>query len=313
LGIDFGAPYTGIDSYVGSIDIFKRAFTPDWSDMASDLENSIGAFFDVHGSAYLNSNMGVNIRFGLFVGIDSFGQFKMPSPIDLNRGAASFLEAGLWFSTKIRRWTFAIRPSYFMPLAYLKDSEIYTPFPLAPPGDAGLSDMFGKGGVDLSLRGEYPLRRNFLIGGTVTHIPVLSAEFTNKYSVHGDTFAGVSSTANKVLFRPFKLGVDAVYRPFYTRLFTLKPELVLVFNTTYDTPVMIYPDGALTIEMNLRDLLIVGLGTHFEDLIWKQRAELLLNLRFIEFVIGITTKSPQFIETFQGTGFGVDLGVRMGF
>jgi hypothetical protein len=307
LGFDFGAPYTGIDNYRGSMDIFMEVFTPDWSDMVFDLDNRLGAFFDIHESAYININMGVNFKIGLFTGINSLGQFKIPPSGDLEHGAASFLEAGLWFSTRIKRWTFTVRPSYFLPLVYVDENEIFTPVPLDTPGDTDLMGMFRKGGVDLILRGEYPLRRNFLIGGAITHIPIVPAELTDTYSM------GVSDTGTKVLFRPFKLGVNAVYRPFYRWLFTLKPEVALAFNTFYDTPVSIYGDFALTGELNLGNLLIIDLGTHYEDLTWKQRADLTLNFRALEFTIGITTQSPQFIETFKGEGFGIDLGIRMGY
>jgi hypothetical protein len=307
VGFDFGAPYTGIDNYWGSIDTFVEAFTPDWSDMVFDLDTRLGAFFDIHESAYMNINLGVNFKIGLFAGINSIGQFKIPPSGDLDHGAAAFLEAGLWFSTRIKRWTITVRPSYFLPLVYVNDTEIYTPLPLDDPGDTDLMGMFRKGGVDLTLRGEYPLRRNFLIGGAITQIPILPAELTDTYSM------GVSDTDTKVLYRPFKFGVDAVYRPFYRWLFTLKPELALAFNTIYDTPVAVYADFALTGELNIRDLLIIDLGTHYEDLTWKQRADLTLNFRALEFTIGISTQSPQFIETFQGAGFGIDLGIRMGF
>ncbi|GHV76725.1 hypothetical protein AGMMS49942_15460 [Spirochaetia bacterium] len=305
LGFDLGIPYTG--SYRGALDVFKDVVTPDWSDMVFDLDNRLGAFFNIHESAYLNFNLGVNFKIGLFTGINSIGQFKIPPSVDLDHGSASFLEAGLWFSTRIRRWTLTVRPSYFLPLVYVNETEIYTPLPLAPSGDTDLLSMLRKGGLDLSLRGEYPLFRNLLIGGTITHIPLLTAELKDTYS------RGVSGTGNKVLFRPFKLGVNAVYRPFYKWLFTLKPEVALVFNTIYDTPVSVYGDFALTGEFNLREVVILDLGTHYEDLTWKQRAALTLNFRALELTIGISTQSPQFIETFQGVGFGIDLGVRVGY
>jgi hypothetical protein len=194
------------------------------------------------------------------------------------------------------------------------ETAIYTPLPLADPGDTNLGDMLRKGGMDLTLRGEYPLLRNLLIGSAITHIPILPGELRDTYSIHGDPAAGVSGTGNAVLLRrPFNIGIDAVYRPFYKRLFTLKPEFALAFNPIYDTPVTFYADFALTGELNIRDLLILDLGTHYEVLTWKQRADLSLNFRVVEFTVGVTTQSPHFIETFQGAGFGIDLGIRLGF
>jgi hypothetical protein len=105
--------------------------------------------------------------------------------------------------------------------------------------------------------------------------------------------------------------MDAVYRPFNIRLLTIRPDFALVFNSVYDTPLFL--DFGISGEMNLGDLLILSAGTHLEDLVWKERAGLILNLRVFEITAGITTQSQQFLRSFQGAGFAVDLGVRLGF
>jgi hypothetical protein len=50
-----------------------------------------------------------------------------------------------------------------------------------------------------------------------------------------------------------------------------------------------------------------------EDLVWKERIGLTFNFRIIEFSAGLTTQSQEFIRSFQGAGFGLDFGLRMGF
>jgi hypothetical protein len=72
-------------------------------------------------------------------------------------------------------------------------------------------------------------------------------------------------------------------------------------------------DFGLTGELNLADIFIFGVGTHYEDLVWKQRVNLVLNFRVIELGVGISTQSQQFLKSFQGVGLGVDVGFRMGF
>jgi hypothetical protein len=282
---------------------------------------------------------------------------------DLGLGAVAFFETGFWASAKVRRIKFTVRPAYFLPLAYVSKPrvnytfavgddgsvrvagnyqvEMYTPLPL--DGIEGfddidmladridIADLFGKGGVDLVLRAEYPVYHNFIIGGSLGHIPLIPAQLSNKYSLRGDfeitktiehiidkdfdvpEFDPVAEHGedHKVIFRPFKIGVDAVYRPLNIRLLTLRPELALAFNSIYDTPV--YLDFGITGELNLADIFTIDVGTRLEDLVWKERIGLSLNFRIIEVLAGITTQSQEFLRSFQGAGFGVDVGVRVGF
>jgi hypothetical protein len=122
-----------------------------------------------------------------------------------------------------------------------------------------IAGMIGKGGVDLLLRAEYPVYHNFVIGGTLGYIPLIPAQLEDKYSltggfsinktledlIHNDIelpdieFSGSYDQDHTVIFRPFKIGADAVYRPFNIRLLTLRPEAALVFNSIYDTPVFL--------------------------------------------------------------------------
>jgi hypothetical protein len=84
-----------------------------------------------------------------------------------------------------------------------------------------------------------------------------------------------------------------------------------VFNSIYDTPV--YLDFGITGELNLWDIVTIDVGTRLEDLVWKERAGLSLNFRVIELLAGITSQSQQFVRSFQGAGFAVDIGVRVGY
>ncbi|MDR2739789.1 MAG: hypothetical protein LBB68_08180 [Treponema sp.] len=232
-------------------------------------------------------------------------------------------------------------------------AELYTPISLGDAGslDIGsilskdsldIGNILSKGGIDISLRAEYPLYYNLILGGTITHIPFFPAQLSDKYSISGsfgfpdkdgkdgkdkkniiDIINGKEDApelimnppekgnGNKIVLRPLKVGVDAVYRPFRLRLLAVKPNLALVFNSIYDIPV--YADFGLTGELNLADIFILGVGTRYEDLVWKQRANLVLNFRVIELGIGISTQSQQFLKSFQGAGLGVDVGFRMGF
>jgi hypothetical protein len=199
------------------------------------------------------------------------------------------------------------------------------------PDTIDLADLLGKGGMDLVMRAEYPVYHNFTVGATLGHIPLVAAQLTEKYTLSGGfefnkTIEDLINSdfdmpdidpvseynaEQKAVFRPFKIGFDAVYRPFNIRLVTLRPEVALVFNSVYETPV--YLDFGITGELNLADIFTIAIGTHLEDLVWRERVGLALNLRVIELIVGVTTQSQQFLRSFQGAGIGVDAGVRIGF
>jgi hypothetical protein len=65
--------------------------------------------------------------------------------------------------------------------------------------------------------------------------------------------------------------------------------------------------------LNLADIFTVTVGTRLEDLVWKERIAVALNLRIFELAVGITTQSQQFLRSFQGAGFAVEVGFRAGF
>jgi hypothetical protein len=280
----------------------------------------------------------------------------------LGLGGAAFAEAGFWASAKIKRIKFTLRPAFYVPLVYVSkprinynfainsdgsvemngtyNIEMFSALPLdsggfddlgSVLGNVDIAEMLGCGGVDFVLRAEYPLRHNFIIGGSLGHIPMVPAQLTDRYSMKGDVNLKVdlgqilngdidmkdpvmesgTGTDQQVVFRPFKISFDAVYRPFHMRLVTIRPLAALVFNSIYDTPV--YMDFGISGELNLGDIFTVGVGSHLEDLVWKQRFGFSLNLRVLELIAGITTQSQQFLRSFQGAGFAVDLGLRLGF
>jgi hypothetical protein len=238
-------------------------------------------------------------------------------------------------------YAFALSDDGSISVAGNYNFDLHTPFPLdgigglgdlaTLPGSVNLADMLGGGGVDLALRAEYPVYHNLSIGGSLGHIPLVPAELAHTYSLRGGfefnktiediisndfELPDLTPTASygedhKAVFRPFKIGVDATYRPFAVRLITLRPELALVFNSIYDTPA--YLDLGISGEVNLADFVALTVGTRFEDLVWKERVGLSLNFRIVEIRAGITTQSQRFLKSFQGAGLAVDLGVRMGF
>jgi hypothetical protein len=380
LGVDANASFA--NSYLTIDDVFQDTLVFDFNSMVDDLWDGLGILLDARARAFFNVNLGVNWGFGLFAGVDSVGQFKLPGSLmellsqgnRLNKtysdkfglGAAVFAEAGVWGSANVRRIQFTVQPAFYVPLVYLDrpvakyslvtradgsieasgkfSADIYTPMPI--PSSMGnlnleVGNLLSKGGIDLTLRAEYPLLRNLSIGAALIHIPVYPAQVNDYYTTSGtfgfsadleidkdqNTILDIingdgdfleyeindpeTGKRDKVIFRPFKISFDADYRPFTTRLFSLRPALAMVFNRVYDTP--IYIDFGVTARLNLWRILTLDAGTRLEDLVWKQRLALALNLRVVEFDVGINFQSQQFLKSFQGAGFGVDVGFHLGF
>ncbi|AEF86515.1 hypothetical protein TREPR_0842 [Treponema primitia ZAS-2] len=369
LGVNARASFA--NSYLRTVDVLQETLTLDFSKTSDELNHlGLGMFMDSQGGAYFTFNSGTTWAFGLFANADVMGQFLVPQSLmdliskgnkidktysdNFGLGAAAFFEAGAWFSKDIERIRFTFRPAYYLPLAYMSSplaryslitqrdgtvnisgdlsADVYLPSSLDDMSSFNVDDILNKGGIDLTLRAEYPLRHNLTVGATLVHIPFFPAQLDHRYNMTGsfsfksdmkniisDIGDGLTyefpeseaSDTEKVILRPFKIGFDAVYRPFDRRIFSLKPNLGLVFNSIYDTPV--YADFGLTAEFNIFSILVLDAGTHYEDLIWKERLGLALNFRIIEFDVGLTLQSQDFVKSFNGAGYGVDLGVRLGF
>jgi hypothetical protein len=219
------------------------------------------------------------------------------------------------------------------------EMAVYSAFPLEDfegledlPGSYFSCLTNGSGGVDLGLSVEYPLLSNLTLGASFTHIPILPAELNNKATIRGgfslntddilgqikddglDIFSNfdvTDGTGSMTVRRPFKAGLNAVYRPFKIRLFALIPHIGFTMNSIYDVP--LYLDAGLTAELNLGDVLVIDIGSHYEDLLWKQRLDVLLNLRAFEIDLGLSLQSQEFLKSFQFNGLAVSLGLRLGW
>jgi hypothetical protein len=390
--IEFGfdARWGFANNYLSAGQILRETITVDLTTMADDLGDGYSIFTGGGGDVFLNVR-GVNFGAGWFAGVDGSGYFKIPHSLiklitrgntednysgHFEIGAAAFAETGVWASARIiKNLNISIRPSYFLPLAYMvsKDAsysldtypeaagdyragdihatgtlsaKMYTPFPIGDDGDidAGnidIGSLIGKGGADLTLGVEYPLFPNLILGATLTHIPLVPARLSDGYDINAnfeyyenaqdmleetddgatggrekgmtydepsfDSFFG----SERKIFRPFKLGVNALYRPFFVRFFALKPSAALVFNGVYEAPVYLDFGGAA--EINLRDIFIVDAGIHFEDLIWRHSLGLIFNMRAMELDLGISMQSQDLLKSFQVAGVRVDVGVRFGW
>jgi hypothetical protein len=229
------------------------------------------------------------------------------------------------------------------------DLALYTPFAMGEDLD-GLTDMSnysldnitGRGGVDIVASVDYPILPKLSVGATITHIPIFPAKLVDKTVIKGGKQLSSDDLLNELIdggnleglfqdktvesshdaihiFRPFKLGVNAVYTPFKSNIFSLSliPQIGYAYNVIYAKPHSF--EGALKARMGLfnvirsNPLFAFTLGSGYEDKIWKHGFDFGLNLRIMQFNLGLATQSEDFINSFKAGGVDVALGLRFGW
>jgi hypothetical protein len=271
---------------------------------------------------------------------------------DFGTGGAAFAETGFRGSFSIPKLgglKVSLQPAYYMPILYMTKPSIEYFLASASGGLLNVEGNYamsiysafsleeadgltGRGGIDLGLALEYPLLSNLTLGASFSHIPLLPAELRDRMLLEGnfsfkandvlgqmkdDEFAPITNskqmydTSSVTVRRPFKFGLNAVYQPFNDYPLSFIPFVGFTVNGIYDVPV--YVDAGLTAELNLRDMLILDLGCHYEDLIWKQRFDIILNFRAFELELGVSLESQNFLKSFQAKGMGASLGMRFGW
>ncbi|MDR2247232.1 MAG: hypothetical protein LBE17_11295 [Treponema sp.] len=225
IGFNGGGGFA--NNYLGAADVFKKTVVIDLTAEPEPLYIDFSGDFDF----FINLNIKDQMGFGVFSNVDVLGQFSLSKDIqdflqgnelnktyegDIGIGAAAFVEAGAHGYFNIKKFRIAVRPAYFLPLAYMKpdahytirtgsagdvyvdfeyNMAVYTPFEMRDTG-GGIADILdnttisptsltGRGGFDLTAGVDYPLLPNLTVGATITHIPIFPALLTNKAVISG--------------------------------------------------------------------------------------------------------------------------------
>lgn len=228
--------------------------------------------------------------------------------------------------------------------------KMYTPFSL----ENGLSNfdassLFSSGGLDLTMEAEYPLFSFLDIGVKVSNLPLKPATLTSVakisvsasakikdggfigyYTSETETEENVVTTEKTVseveygeeetsVYRPFKLSFLAAWRPFKTRILTLKPILAFKFNdpTAIDTGIFNAEGFDMEFGVNVETLLLkvfgFSLNMYREDSVWKQQFGASMNLKIFEVDVVIGGQSSEFLQAFSGKGISGGVCVKVGF
>jgi hypothetical protein len=196
--------------------------------------------------------------------------------------------------------------------------------------------LTGHGGVDFGGGVEYPLFEFLDIGATITHMPLVPAVLNDYMQMEGtvgietDDLIGaitgddgidsvlqlpgdegtVYGKDNKTILRPFKMIFDADYRPFNTKLLSLKPSLGFAISPLYVRPFVM--EGGLTVQTNVINLLVAAVGINYTDHLWKNHLDLAINLRALELDLGVGLQSESFTKSWS-SGFAIVIGIKVGW
>lgn len=201
--------------------------------------------------------------------------------------------------------------------------------------DFQLADILSNGGFDLSLEVERNWFHNFN-AGLYTRLPVIPGRMKHKMSTrvwayfyetnvlgyldnteehekdHGhDDFT--YSSANYKVHRPMKLGLNATYMPFGS-WFKIQPQLGFAVRNPYTSDAIFYPEYALDLRFSfLRRIFNFNLGTAYQNQMFQQRFGFSLNFRMAELMAQASLCGTNLKASFSKDGYGVLVGVRMGF
>jgi len=197
-------------------------------------------------------------------------------------------------------------------------------------------------GYDISLGIEYPLLRQLTLGVDFSNIPLpfLGATVNHYARFRGNVFFDTSyidlgdlidgarlpdgahgfSTEDFVfgmlpngrrIRRPFAMLLHANYRPFGGRqIVALLPSFGFSINRLYARIAGL--EGGLSARLNLGNVLVTTVGINYNDRRWQNSIAWAFNLRLFEIDLGLSSQSPDFVQSFRGAGIGATFGFKMG-
>ncbi|MCL2192116.1 MAG: hypothetical protein FWB78_01815 [Treponema sp.] len=195
-------------------------------------------------------------------------------------------------------------------------------------------------GYDISLGFEYSLFPRLTVGVDFINIPLFASrldhyarikgyayfdsgniDFGAIFDDGGDIFDDVfgvnmddavfGSAAGQRIRRPFSMMFHADFRPLGTPTVSILPSLGFSINNIYARIASL--EGGLSARLDLANILITTVGINYNDRRWINSLDLALNLRVLEIGFGVSMQSQGFVQSFQGKGVGVNVGLRMGW
>jgi len=233
------------------------------------------------------------------------------------------------------------------------ETSVYAPFSIEDIMNGGdpLSSLDIALGMDFSLGAEFPLFNWIDVGVNITNIPFIPAKMNHSLMIRGeleidtsylniqDAIGGKASiddivrkmpgedeeiltydgNANYSALRPFKMVFTADFRLFQlldmfeTPVLSIIPILGFAVNPMNDKSRRGSIEAGLKFRANLGNIFIPTIGFVYEDRMWQNSLDLVLNLRAFELNLGLALQSQSFVKSWEGAGLRIALGTKFGW
>jgi hypothetical protein len=216
------------------------------------------------------------------------------------------------------------------------DMRIYTAFPVEDAASI-LNDfsLLPMPGIDFSFGVEYALANDFDVGLEFVNIPIIPSVLKNYMQFAGTIgdnnqidllSSGLSSlftllnsideepsygTGIQETARPFRLFTWVNWRVLGTPFLTLTPMLGFSINQLYVENFSM--EFGMNARFNWSNMFVITTGINYIDRIWRNGVNFAFNLRLFEFNIGLDMRSHDFIQSWTGGGFGINMGFMIGW
>ncbi|MDR1216075.1 MAG: hypothetical protein LBK25_05270 [Treponema sp.] len=338
-----------LDLTVNADAFFNFNVTPKWGfGFFSSASGSINATISktfmtliAEGNLKQHSQSGeVSVSGGIFtdVGIDIHARFLPEDKLKISLIPSMFVPAVYIPKSSIE---YQLNADNELTLTASGQIDVYTPVYMESVIDNSSFDssllnvnkILGQKGFDFSLIAEYDLFPWLNVGGGFTHIPLSPAVLGNRFSIEmvsdkpiidgtgligGNTDDLVNAPdfdtkydgkAGLKVMRPMRFDVFADYKPFNRNLFIIRPNIGFTVITPEEKARF---NVGLKLQLNT-PVLLIHASTGYEELLWQHRLWLGINLRIIEIDAGLHLSSQDFKQSFDMSGAGVTVGVRIGF
>lgn len=196
-----------------------------------------------------------------------------------------------------------------------------------------LSEIVSNGGFDLGLSYERKIVRSF-DASVYTRIPIVPGKL--KYKAHTKIWAQAYETnalglinetedhdydygkdefdyseTNFKVFRPFRLGVEGIWRPFGDWSY-FKPSIGFAVRNPYIGPAIVYPEGGLVCDFRFFKIFGINFSTLYMNRVFSHRLGLFINMYFCEIDAFAGFRSGDFSTSFEASGVTAGITLKFG-
>ena len=120
------------------------------------------------------------------------------------------------------------------------------------------------------------------------------------------------SSASLNVFRPFRLGVEGLWRPFGNWSY-FKFGIGMAARNPYSGNAIIYPEGELSADFRILNILGFNFGAFYKNRVWTQKVGLTLNCHILEIDAFAGFRCADLSRSFNATGAAAGVSVKMGW